>query len=46
MSSLADRLVALDQGEVIAASEPDEVLADPAVISSFLGVAAELAPGD
>ncbi len=46
VSGLADRLVALDVGEVIAASEPDEVLADPAVVSSFLGVAAELAPGD
>jgi branched-chain amino acid transport system ATP-binding protein len=40
VAGLASRLVALDLGEVIAAHTPDEVLADPAVISSFLGVGA------
>jgi len=37
LSGLCDRLVALDLGAVIATGEPNEVLADPAVISSYLG---------
>ena len=41
VSGLADRLVALDLGEVVAASEPGAVLAHPEVIASFLGVGAE-----
>ncbi|HEV7757702.1 MAG TPA: ATP-binding cassette domain-containing protein, partial [Acidimicrobiales bacterium] len=38
ISSLADRLVVLDQGHVIAAGPPADVLADERVISSYLGV--------
>ena len=37
VSLLADRLVVLDQGRVIAAGPPDAVLADPLVISTYLG---------
>jgi branched-chain amino acid transport system ATP-binding protein len=37
ISSLADRLVALDQGAVIAAGTPAEVLEHPAVVASYLG---------
>ncbi len=35
--SLADRLVALDAGAVVAEGLPDEVLAHPQVITSYLG---------
>ena len=35
--SIADRLVALDQGVVLAQGAPSEVLADPAVVASYLG---------
>src|SRR5690606_27592709 len=35
--SVADRLVALDQGRVIASGEPDEVLRHPEVVESYLG---------
>jgi branched-chain amino acid transport system ATP-binding protein len=38
VSGLADRLVALDQGRVIAAGPPEVVLADALVVSSYLGV--------
>jgi branched-chain amino acid transport system ATP-binding protein len=37
LSSLCDRLVALELGHVIAEGSPDEVLAHPAVIASYLG---------
>lgn len=37
ISALAERLVALAQGRVIADGPPDVVLADPTVIASFLG---------
>ena len=35
--SVADRLVAMDQGRVIATGSPAEVLAVPAVVASYLG---------
>ncbi|HVN50863.1 MAG TPA: ATP-binding cassette domain-containing protein, partial [Acidimicrobiales bacterium] len=37
VTSVADRLVALDQGCVIASGPSDEVLHDPVVVSSYLG---------
>ena len=37
VSSLADRLVAMETGSVLALGTPDEVLSDPAVIESYLG---------
>ena len=40
--SVADRLVAMDAGRVIASGPPDEVLADPNVVESYLGNTAEL----
>jgi branched-chain amino acid transport system ATP-binding protein len=35
---LADRVVALDTGRVVAVGTADEVLAHPAVLASYLGV--------
>ena len=37
VSSVAERMVALDQGRVIAEGVPTEVLRDPAVVESYLG---------
>ena len=37
LSSIADRVVAMDQGSVIAVGRPDDVLSDPAVVASYLG---------
>ena len=37
LSSIADRIVAMDQGAVIATGPPDKVLHDPAVVASYLG---------
>lgn len=37
LSDLCDELIALEQGRVIARGEPAAVLADPAVVASFLG---------
>ena len=37
ISSISDRLVALDQGHLITSGSPAEVLAHPAVIESYLG---------
>ncbi len=37
LTGLADRLVALDAGEVIAVGTPHDVLAHPAVVESYLG---------
>jgi ABC-type branched-subunit amino acid transport system ATPase component len=37
VEAVADRLVAMDQGRVVATGPPDEVLADPAVLRSYLG---------
>ncbi len=35
---LADRVVALDTGEVVATGTPEEVLAHPRVLASYLGI--------
>jgi branched-chain amino acid transport system ATP-binding protein len=37
ISSVSDRLVALDQGRVVTIGTPDEVLAHPEVVESYLG---------
>jgi branched-chain amino acid transport system ATP-binding protein len=37
ISSIADRLVALDQGSVMAAGRPSDVLDDPEVVAAYLG---------
>jgi branched-chain amino acid transport system ATP-binding protein len=37
LSSIADRLLALDLGRVVARGTPDEVLHDPQVVASYLG---------
>ncbi|MFM7686140.1 MAG: MFS transporter [Actinomycetota bacterium] len=37
MRSIADRLVAMDQGRVIADGDPEAVLSDPAVVTAYLG---------
>ena len=42
LTAIADRLVALESGRVIADGRPSEVLAHPAVIESYLGNTAEL----
>jgi branched-chain amino acid transport system ATP-binding protein len=41
ISGLADRLVALDLGRVVADGLPQAVLSDPHVVDSYLGTAAE-----
>jgi ABC-type branched-subunit amino acid transport system ATPase component len=42
VTSVADRLVAMDQGRVIATGEPDEVLNHPDVVASYLGTNADV----
>ena len=42
ITSVSDRLVAMDQGAVIADGRPDEVLHDPAVVASYLGTTADV----
>ena len=37
ISRLADRLIALDTGSIVAAGKPAEVLTDPRVVESYLG---------
>jgi branched-chain amino acid transport system ATP-binding protein len=37
IASLSDRLVALEQGRIIASGEPASVLEDPRVVASYLG---------
>ncbi len=37
ITAVSDRLIAMDQGAVIASGPPGEVLADPAVVASYLG---------
>jgi branched-chain amino acid transport system ATP-binding protein len=37
VSSISDRLVALDMGQVIATGRPDDVLVHPQVVESYLG---------
>ena len=37
LSAIADRLVCLHLGEVVAAGEPDAVLGDPVVVRAYLG---------
>ena len=41
ISSVADRLVALDTGAVVTTGEPDAVLHHPRVVEAYLGAAAE-----
>ena len=42
LARIADRLIALESGSVIASGTPNEVLAHPRVIESYLGNTAEL----
>ncbi|HVM54666.1 MAG TPA: MFS transporter [Acidimicrobiales bacterium] len=42
VTSVADRLVAMDQGRVIAEGDPDDVLMHPAVVASYLGTNADV----
>ena len=37
LTSISDRLIALDLGEVIASGRPEEVVRDPQVVASYLG---------
>jgi branched-chain amino acid transport system ATP-binding protein len=37
ITAVSDRLVALDQGKVIAIGRPAEVVADPAVVNAYVG---------
>ncbi|HEU5152146.1 MAG TPA: MFS transporter [Iamia sp.] len=42
ITAVSDRLVAMDQGAVIAVGRPDEVLHDPTVVASYLGTTASV----
>lgn len=42
LANVADRLIALESGSVIATGTPTEVLAHPRVVESYLGNTAEL----
>jgi len=37
LSSVSDRMIAMDLGRVIASGAPDEVVHDPQVVASYLG---------
>ncbi len=37
ISSIADRIIAMDQGAIISEGTPDHVLSDPVVVASYLG---------
>jgi branched-chain amino acid transport system ATP-binding protein len=41
LRSVADRMIAMDQGAVIASGSPDDVLAAPEVVESYLGTTAD-----
>ncbi len=41
LMSIADRIVALDLGEIVAAGTPSDVVNDPAVVHSYLGTTEE-----
>ncbi len=41
LAGLSDRFIALNQGTIIAQGEPDEVLSNPSVVSSYLGSSKE-----
>jgi branched-chain amino acid transport system ATP-binding protein len=38
--AISDRIIAMDQGSVIAAGDPESVLSAPEVIESYLGTSA------
>ncbi len=42
VASVANRLVCLAEGRVIADGEPKEIVRDPAVVAAYLGVAIDL----
>ena len=42
VTAVSDRLVAMDQGRVIAEGDPDAVLRHPAVVASYLGTNADV----
>jgi ABC-type branched-subunit amino acid transport system ATPase component/MFS family permease len=42
VTAVSDRLIAMDQGRVIAEGPPDLVLLDPVVVESYLGSSAEV----
>jgi ABC-type branched-subunit amino acid transport system ATPase component len=37
LTSVSDRMIAMDLGCIIAQGRPDEVVHDPAVVASYLG---------
>jgi ABC-type branched-subunit amino acid transport system ATPase component len=37
LHSIADRMIALDLGEIVAIGSPTEVIQDPKVVASYLG---------